>query len=146
MKSISSEKSMYPVEWDDAWDIGIAEIDSQHRELIAVVNQLYEFVRDGAKPENMKAIVNRMIDYIRRHFASEERIMMKEGFDGLDEHRTIHVSLTEKLLSFRSRNITDGTIDGDRLQKLLSGWLVQHFGKDDDLFREFMRAKNKLAQ
>jgi len=102
-------------------------------------------VRDGSSPENLNAIVGRMIEYVRTHFATEERIMMRENFDGLDEHRIMHVMLTKKLLGIHTRSMTDGVIDGVKLQDFLAGWLTNHLAKADGLFREYLRKKRAVA-
>ncbi|MEI6388415.1 MAG: hypothetical protein WCQ50_17485 [Spirochaetota bacterium] len=56
--------------WKDEYSVGIFEIDSQHRKLIAILNRLYtelwEDSAEGKAQKSLSAAIGELIDYTKR--------------------------------------------------------------------------------
>ncbi|MET0003253.1 MAG: bacteriohemerythrin [Candidatus Thiodiazotropha sp.] len=63
--------------------------DNQHKELFDRVNALHDAVtsRDHIDIGNR---LDNLIDFVVRHFETEERLMEERGYSGLDHHRQEH--------------------------------------------------------
>jgi hemerythrin len=115
-----------------ALDIGIAEIDSQHRQLQTLLERLrqstdkrYGFAAD--------AILAELLIQTRIHFAVEESLMRLLSFPDTEAHVEEHRTLTEQLEKLRKR-VQDFEV-ADGLTNFIQTWLVDHVNHFD---REFV--------
>ncbi len=44
MNNIDETDKMYKIEWDDKYNIGVAEIDNAHQRLFAIIRRLFDIV------------------------------------------------------------------------------------------------------
>ena len=121
-----------PQEIPIALDIGIAEIDAQHRQLQALLERLkqstdkrYAFAAD--------AILGELVIQTRIHFAVEESLMRLLSFPDTEAHVEEHRRLTEQLEKLRRRAQDFEVADG--LAAFIQTWLVDHV---NDFDREFV--------
>lgn len=115
-----------------ALDIGIAEIDSQHRQLKTLLERLknstdksYGFAAD--------AILAELVIETRIHFAVEESLMRLLSFPETEAHVEEHRKLTAQLEKLRKRAQDFEVADG--LVAFIQTWLVDHV---DHFDREFV--------
>ncbi len=115
-----------------ALDIGIAEIDAQHRQLHTLLERLkqstdkrYGFAAD--------AILAELAIQTRVHFAVEESLMRLLSFPDTEAHVEEHRSLTEQLEKLRKRAQDFEVANG--LSNFIQTWLVNHV---NDFDREFV--------
>jgi|CXWK01.1.fsa_nt_gi hemerythrin len=115
-----------------ALDIGIAEIDAQHRQLHALLERLkqstdkrYGFAAD--------AILAELVIQTRIHFAVEESLMRLLSFPDTEAHVEEHLRLTEQLEKLRKRAQDFEVADG--LSNFIQTWLIDHVNSFD---REFV--------
>ena len=80
------------VVWDDSYLLGIPEIDSQHKKLLVIANELYEIAAGSPDSYRLKmsAALKKLTDYTVYHFSSEEAFMRSCGYAGTDAHKTAH--------------------------------------------------------
>jgi len=117
----------------DELDIGIAEIDLQHRQL----KYLLERLRSSADKRYgyaAKAILEELAIETRIHFAVEESLMRLLAFPGTDAHLVQHRLLTEQLEKFRQRAQDFDIADG--LSGFIQTWLIDHVNNFDRKFVE----------
>ena len=116
---------MKTVEWKTEYEIGISEIDSQHKRLVEILNTLV-----GTKDESkIKNILCDLIEYTIYHFTCEEDLMWRMNFplDNEQEHGD-HIAEHDKfrleLRRFLKAKPSDILIRA--LHNFLSKWLVDH--------------------
>jgi hemerythrin len=78
------------IKWRDSYATGVEEMDTEHRELIDIINQLYEMLREKREPAELKIIYDRLHRYTENHFQHEEQMMEESGHDGLAEQQKAH--------------------------------------------------------
>lgn len=120
------------------FEIGIAEIDLQHRQL----NNLLERLRDSAGKRYgfaSNAILEELAIETRVHFAVEESLMRLLSFPGTAAHVAEHQRLTEQLEKFR-RRAQDFEVAGD-LTTFIQTWLIDHVNNYDRGFVGHFLAK-----
>lgn len=118
--------------WSPQVAVGLAEIDEQHRTLIALVNDLHAGVVDAIGRESLIGRLIGLRRFTARHFAFEEGLMATIP-DGQDD---AHVALHAALLADLDRVLEDlkgGRYDTveDLLSTYIKHWLMQHIGTQD---------------
>ena len=94
--------------------------------------------------QEVKPLLGFLDEYCARHFASEERLMRERKYPGLQEHVAQHAAFVkqfqEVVQQFEAKGPSITVALG--LQKLISGWLVQHIGAVDAKLAGFLAGKS----
>ncbi len=118
-------------EWSPIYETGVAEIDAQHRRLMAYVNEMFDALVKGEGELVVDRILDELIAYTKRHFAFEEDLLRRGGDDGVEAHIAKHEGLLLAVTNLRRRRATgDIEVDEDTLD-LLRRWLIGHIRDDD---------------
>ncbi len=124
---------MREIIWKSNYDIGVPEIDSQHRMFLRLVKKIREEREGGVVNEKMKRLLRELIKYAEYHFCSEENIMFESDYPELKEHSRIHEELIAELRN-RVFALHFDISDYDSLENFLVDWFFNHVVDDD---REF---------
>ncbi len=84
------------VEISRSFEIEVDAIDSDHRRLVDIVNEIVQALDDG-KPEECAKLVPDFVALAKQHFAREESLLAKYGYPETDKHRQHHASLDDKM-------------------------------------------------
>lgn len=119
------------IEWKNAYSVGVPAVDEEHREMIDLINTLYENMRSAEQEPDVMAFLGEIYARIAAHFALEELLMQHHGYDEYREHKLDHEHLLEEI-----RNIMDDYEDGrvlddDELANRLDVWFCEHFRTRD---------------
>ncbi len=60
------------ITWNNGLDLGVEEIDNQHRKLVAMINDLNDAMRQGRGNDVLAKILGGLINYAATHFNTEE--------------------------------------------------------------------------
>ena len=128
--------------WNESrHSVGIALIDSQHRELIERVNQIANGVakRDQSAVQEM---LGGLILFAREHFAVEERLMVEYGFPDMESHIEEHRRLFQQLNNLINVDLRAPHHNKAALvSAFLTDWAEQHILQADKELGEFLVAK-----
>jgi hemerythrin-like metal-binding protein len=84
-------------EWDSALDVGVAEMNEQHKTLIGLMEVLYQKnVAHHSKAE-LLTTTDELVNYVVKHFHDEEDYMASIQFPTLETHKQIHQHLMDDL-------------------------------------------------
>ncbi len=83
--------------WAPAWEIGVQEIDDDHRLLIDQSNALFEALAEARPKAEIMAIVGRMESACWEHFRREEAILREARYEEADEHAAEHRRIEREL-------------------------------------------------
>jgi len=78
------------VTWSHACTVGVVAMDDQHGILMDTLNELRLAVVRGANHDEVIELMNRLIQFTQMHFRSEEQLMERYAYTGLEEHRSEH--------------------------------------------------------
>jgi len=117
--------------WEDRYSVGVAAVDHEHKELIELINRLYEeAVARGSK----EAVVNFFGDLFKTvsaHFALEERLMRERGYDRLIQHKNDHERLLDEIRDIMEDFDASDRFDEKLLAERLDAWFCRHFESHD---------------
>lgn len=132
--------------WHDQYLIGNSTIDSEHKELFALVNEFHTSWSEKRERGAVAEVLNRLIQYGQRHFQDEEAIMERVQYPLLEAHRKIHEKLVEDIFKLNQELAERNHLLDHDLGKFLKHWLVDHIVHCDYDFREFLVRKNRENQ
>ncbi|GAB0058138.1 Bacteriohemerythrin [Candidatus Magnetaquicoccaceae bacterium FCR-1] len=129
--------------WTPDMSVGDRMLDFDHRNLIALLNQVYKSIqqRDVIL---FNLVQQELFNYTLGHFNREEAYLREQGYPMLDRHVKVHQALTRKVRDMRHRFLTEVNLSsqqqlGDELLELLSGWLRDHILEEDLKYYRFVK-------
>lgn len=127
--------------WDPTYEIGVPEIDSQHRELFACCDQLLAAMREAHGRDEAGEALSFLERYVAEHFADEERLMELAGYPSLELHRLQHRSFVAALRELRAQLQRRGPSAAlaIELSGRVRGWVLRHVLVHDRAMGEFLR-------
>ena len=128
-------------DFSDGMLLGLDLIDSQHRKLFDLINELAaSSVSNTDHLETHEALLG-MSEYLFEHFKTEENYMREFDYSGYESHRQKHAEFVQKTLEFHEK-FRDGKIDlENEILRYLVLWFIDHVKGEDQKFVELFRAK-----
>ena len=120
------------IEWRREFETGVAEVDHEHQELVALINQLHAELGGAGSKETVARFLGEVFARISAHFALEETVMRKHHYDEYQAHKAEHEALLDEI-----RDIMDDyeagayTDAGQALASTVRDWFVNHFKTKD---------------
>lgn len=123
---------MPAVIWTPAMSVGIEALDTDHKMLFGLINQLDRAVAEGSADDIVASIINGLVDYTEYHFGREEAMLRAVGFAGLDAHLAHHRALVKTLHDLRD-DYTGGRRRGIEraLLDFMHEWITDHVLAED---------------
>lgn len=134
-----SGPSVVRLVWQEAYECGEPNIDSQHRELFALANAALDASFKTAEPRApFEAAIDKLLAHIVKHFADEEETLEARGYNDLVRHKAAHASLLAQADKLRAGVAADRTTTGELVQFLADKVIAQHlFSADRKFFSLF---------
>lgn len=125
--------------WTHELATGVNELDSQHKQLINLINTLYRGMKNGHGRDVIQKILTELLDYTVYHFGTEEKYFDKFGYADTASHKRIHKQFTDKVKQF-AQQYSSGQADvSTDIMNFLRDWLVGHIKGTDKKYAPFMR-------
>jgi diguanylate cyclase (GGDEF)-like protein/hemerythrin-like metal-binding protein/PAS domain S-box-containing protein len=114
--------------WNKNFEIGISEIDRQHRRLVDLINALAAVITDGGKLPEIQSLISQMMDYAAVHFTDEERLLEASPLSQTDKdlHRKAHRGFVEKAQEIFHRTDLHQAETAEQVLEFLTTWLISH--------------------
>lgn len=119
------------IEWQEHFELGIPEIDHEHREMITLINELYAHLGNADDSERVLDFLGEVYAKISAHFALEERDMRNLGYDEYEDHKADHEKLLDELRDIMDAYEDNETFDDGALSNALTNWFTDHFSTRD---------------
>jgi hemerythrin len=113
------------------YSVGIDSMDHEHRQLIRLINELYEEMKDRHDPASIEQFLGDIHAAIASHFALEERLMQKAGYEEFEAHKEDHENLLDQIGDMMDEFDQDHERGAEMLERSLSGWFSNHFSTFD---------------
>jgi hemerythrin len=126
------------LEWKDTYNIGVKEIDNQHRGIFDIIDKLFTSRSYEPDGKYFFLMLNNLVEYAQVHFATEERYMQEAQYPKFATHLQEHqlfIAQVSKLV----RNVENKEIDiENKTLDFLKHWYLAHIlGTDHDLEKPF---------
>jgi len=127
--------------WEARFSVNVENIDSQHRQLIDIINELHEAMMKKRSKEVLGELLERLVDYTDVHFTYEEELMARYEFPGYHDHKrqhdTIRNNVQERLQEHRDGKI----VMSIKVMEYLKKWLSEHIMGTDRLYADFLNSE-----
>jgi hemerythrin-like metal-binding protein len=128
--------------WDDAYSVGIKEIDDQHKQLIQFLNDLHDALGNGTAMAMMQGLIADLLDYADYHFTTEEALFEKYKYPERYEHAAEHEDFATKVseIEVQLKISKNDYLLPIETMKFLRNWLLDHMQQEDQLYAQYFRA------
>ena len=117
---------MKDIVWSDILSVGVDEIDEDHHKLVGIFNILNHAVTAGDAPDYLAAVLEELINCTVWHFSHEERLMLKYGYEGIEEHKAEHRDLVDSARQLQQEILQAEKPVADEEIVFLERWLTEH--------------------
>jgi len=119
------------IEWKKEFEVGVAEVDHEHRELIGLINELHEVMKESGDFDQVLESLGEIYAQISAHFALEEKMMRVSRYPAYADHKEDHETLLEDLRDIMDDVEDDGSYNESILANDLERWFSLHFKTHD---------------
>lgn len=129
------------IQWTDKLSVDVSKIDNEHKQLVAMINQLFTAMQEGKSQEIVRPILENMVSYAKGHFATEEKYFEQLGYpqaeDHIAEHKDFIASVNQFIRDYKAGKVALST----EILKFLKDWLSKHILGSDKQYSAFFNAK-----
>ncbi len=120
------------IEWRSEFETGVEEVDHEHQELVGLINDLHAALEAGAAKASVGDFLGEVFARISAHFALEETVMRKHGYDEYAAHKADHEKLLDDLRDIMDAHEASQTFNyQEALGHAVRDWFVNHFKTKD---------------
>jgi len=125
-------------------EVGVAKIDSQHRELVDKINAVTAMGTKSATDEEIKKTLGFLGDYVVKHFNDEEELHRQSNYPKMAEHKEQHKQFLKAFDDLKKEYAKSGASAKLTLDITNSAitWVVRHIKSSDKDFGKFYNANN----
>ena len=134
---------MKKLAWSNELNLGVRQVDDQHKRLVQLANNLISAVQDGAAEEILDFVFKELREYTVFHFRDEEGFMEEIGFPGRAAHAARHRDLKAQVKQYQRSLYEKQDISPGEVLAFLRGWLVDHIIYDDMEIAKYMKGKRQ---
>jgi len=136
------DRFRFVIRWNPRMSVLVPKFDEQHKQLVAMVHELNDAMKNGRGEEVIGGIIARLAEYAVSHFNQEEAYMREVGYPGLAGHHAIHEDLKKKV-GEAIEAFEKGEIVPAAIMQFLSDWLINHIMKEDRKYGEHAKKSGK---
>lgn len=132
---------MTQLTWNHACTVGVKAMDEQHAVLMDTLNDIRLALVHGKGREHVSERLNRLIEFTRMHFASEEQLLEQHSFPGSAEHRDAHQRLLAQIEEAALRTQYNDELHLRAILQFLREWYMSHIEDMDSQYGAWLNAR-----
>ncbi|MBI9079468.1 MAG: hemerythrin family protein [Pseudodesulfovibrio sp.] len=117
---------MAKIKWNEELNVGVEQVDNQHKELIRIINGLINAVDLGRDKKTLENVLQKLREYTVFHFNSEEALMEEVRYNKRGEHINEHARLKRSIKDFQRNLYKHETLTSDMVLEFMKEWLLHH--------------------
>lgn len=122
--------------WTDKMSVKSEEIDQQHKQLVNIINELYQAFMDREHKEKIGSVISQLADYTKYHFNTEENYFTSFNYSDREKHIKEHQDFRKKVDEFiKKYHDNSGSLTYD-VMNFLRNWLKNHIMETDPKYIE----------
>jgi hemerythrin-like metal-binding protein len=126
-------------EWNSEMSVGVKACDDDHKQLIDMLNRLYEGMKKGQGKDVLGKVLDDLVKYTKFHFAREEEFFDRTGYQAAD-HKREHRELVKQAETLQSRYKSGESALSIETLDFLRDWLTIHIQGTDKKYSSFLNA------
>jgi hemerythrin-like metal-binding protein len=117
--------------WSEGYSVHIPEIDEQHKNLVALINRLYNAYLNKKHQSEISQIIKELKEYAFYHFSTEEKLFEKHNYAEKVEHIAMHNSFIDEINQLVKNHESSSLVLTMKTMTFLQRWLTNHILKED---------------
>jgi len=129
------------VVWHHSYSMGIKVIDDQHKGLLDFVNDIFNHATGDEREERLwfKDVIQQAVDYVKEHFATEEKYMIATKFPDYAAHKKAHEEFTLTVIKSVKDFDTGKRLVLKKFAYFLKDWVLSHVAVMDRQYADYFR-------
>jgi hemerythrin len=120
------------VTWTEKLSVGVKVLDDDHKNLVGILNELYDAVQKGRGKESLGKTLDGLIDYTKAHFVREEQFFQQTNYADFATHKKLHDNFVKQTLAVQQKYKAGASSTMSlELMSFLKNWLVTHIQGED---------------
>ncbi len=119
------------IEWKNDYCVGIDEIDYDHQKLFDLIRQFVESLFKNQMTRVSAEILPPLVTHFKKHFAAEEKFMLKIKFPDYKRHKLLHESISKNIAAILVRIKKGKQADLLESMEIFSELMIEHIRKED---------------
>jgi len=142
---VNSSENKDMVVWDEKYATGIQLIDSQHKELFSLTNELFRACMGGNEElkDVFKETMGRMVEYVRFHFGAEQQLLQRLKYPDYQEHVKQHELLVRDILGAVNEYNKGEKFVPNQFVRTMRDWILSHIALTDKQYVAYINAQKK---
>lgn len=128
--------------WKNAYSVKVDKLDSQHKKIISIINELYSHLnKKTTNPQMLNSIIDELKDYTHTHFHDEEYLLQVSEYPEYGNHKALHEKMTQRtfdMLKASQQNWDDLSYE---VLKFLKNWWINHIVDIDQKYVQYLNNK-----
>jgi len=91
------------IDWNNGLNLGIKNLDDDHKKLLAIINKLLEALHAFKSEDAKKILFEELQKCIKVHFEKEKNLLKKYNYSKLDDNIKIYNNFNKKLTNLKKR-------------------------------------------
>ncbi len=129
------------VTWGKEFEIGVPEMDKQHKRWIEIINNFYDNLERTNVDNKLKEMINEVLDYTHYHFSEEEKLMTSIGYSELAGQKKMHDTITSRMNDYKKKIDNNEMLMSITVTNDLKDWLKNHIMVEDKKYADAYNAK-----
>lgn len=121
------------IEWSRDLETGYENVDTQHKKLFALVNDLLDACAHGRDTETLQGTLDFLVQYTLQHFRDEEALQLIYRYPEYDRHKREHEDFkkTVGVLVQRFQESGSSSELSHDVSKFVGAWFLRHIQVKD---------------
>jgi hemerythrin len=131
---------MNKITWKDEYSVGTEDLDSQHKDVMKLINRLIDYTSSSMPSEKFADILHDVHKHYIEHLEYEVQLLKKLHYPAFEEHNDLHEKYHETiaLLTFDASEYDD--LIPQKLLDFLNHLWTEHLLVEDMKYKEFIQS------
>jgi len=125
------------VAWSDSFSMGVKQLDEQRKELLAFVDGLLHPIADSKEEASFWDTIRQAEQYVKDHFATEDKYMLLTRFPGYNEHKNAHDQFVQTIADNMKCLKAGETPIPEKFISFMKNWMLSHIAIMDKRYSDY---------
>jgi hemerythrin len=125
--------------WDNSFLVNFEIIDTQHKGLVDMTNELMRGCEGGRAAQDVLFIktLRKAVEYAQIHFSTEEKYMLEASYPDFAVHKKEHEGFVAEVAK-QLKSFEENRNDPEALVSFLKDWLFTHIAGSDQKYAPYL--------
>jgi hemerythrin len=119
------------ITWSPALEVGVSQIDREHKKLVELLNKLSDAMKEGHGKDVLGTLLHDLVQYTIQHFTMEENLMKVHRYPSEPDHKHEHDDLKKTVSDLQEKLKSGKMTVSIETMTFLKTWLNNHILMSD---------------